>query len=99
MLLMLDQVFAHCGHRMILTDGFTPDGIVARLLADGFRELDATIQMALTGELAEIVGPPLDFAPVGDEPTWAELYRLMRADHEEAPGRTTWPCPRRSREA
>jgi hypothetical protein len=87
LLFMMDEVFAHCSHRMVMTDGFTPDGFVARLLADGFRELDATIQMALVGELAEVAGPPLDFVAVGDEPTWAELYRLMRADHEE--GRRT----------
>jgi GNAT superfamily N-acetyltransferase len=49
--------------------------------------LDATIQMALVGELAEVAGPPLGFVPVGDEATWAEHYRLMRADHEE--GRRT----------
>jgi hypothetical protein len=87
LLFMMDEVFAHCSHRMVMTNGFTPDGIVARLLADGFRELDATIQMALVGELAEVAGPPLDFVPVEDEPTWAELYRLMRADHDE--GRRT----------
>ncbi len=87
MLAMMDEVFAHCEHRMVMTDGLTPDAVVARLLADGFRELDATIQMALTGELAEVAGPPLDFAPVEDEAAWAELYRLMRADHEE--GRRT----------
>ena len=87
LLAMMDEVFAHCGHRMVMTDGLTPDAVVARLLADGFRELDATIQMALTGELAEVAGPPLDFAPVDDEAAWAELYRLMRADHEE--GRRT----------
>jgi GNAT superfamily N-acetyltransferase len=87
LLAMMDEVFARCEHRLVLTDGLTPDAVVARLLADGFRELDATIQMALTGELAEVAGPPLDFAPVDDEAGWAELYRLMRADHEE--GRRT----------
>jgi len=63
----MEEAFAHCRHRMVMTDGYTPDGIVARLLADGFAELDATIQMALTGELAEVYGPALDFAPVEDE--------------------------------
>jgi GNAT superfamily N-acetyltransferase len=87
LLVTMDEVFAHCGHRMVLADGFTPDGVVARLLADGFRELDATIQMALVGELAGVAGPPLDFVAVGDQPTWAEFHRLMRADHEE--GRRT----------
>jgi GNAT superfamily N-acetyltransferase len=43
--------------------------------------------MALVGELTEVAGPPLDFVAVGDDSTWAELYRLMRADHEE--GRRT----------
>jgi GNAT superfamily N-acetyltransferase len=87
LLVMMDGVFAQCGHRIVMTDGFTPDGVVARLLADGFRELDAKIQMALGGELANVAGPPLDFVAVSDEPTWAELYRLMRLDHEE--GRRT----------
>src|ERR1700728_3687080 len=38
LLVMMDEIFAHCGHRMVMTDGFTPDGVGARLLADGFRE-------------------------------------------------------------
>jgi hypothetical protein len=42
LLVMMDEVFAHCAHRMVLMDGFTPDYVVARLLADGFRELDTT---------------------------------------------------------
>jgi GNAT superfamily N-acetyltransferase len=87
LLAMMEDVFAHCDHRTVMTDCFTPDGLVARLLADEYRESNATIQMALTGELAEISGPKLDFAPVDDEAAWAELYRLMRADHEE--GRRT----------
>jgi GNAT superfamily N-acetyltransferase len=87
LLAMMDDVFAHCDHRTVITDCFTPDGVVARLLADDYRESDATIQMALTGKLAEVEGPQLDFAPVDDEAAWARLYRLMRADHEE--GRRT----------
>jgi GNAT superfamily N-acetyltransferase len=87
LLAMMDEVYQHCRHRLVMTDGFTPDGVVARLLADGYKELDATIQMALTGELAGSTGPPLAFVPVEDGPTWEALYRLMRADHDE--GRRT----------
>jgi ribosomal protein S18 acetylase RimI-like enzyme len=93
LLATMDEVFAHCEHRMVLTDGMTADAVVARLLADGFQELDATIQMALTGDLAEVAGPPLEFAPVNDEAAWAELYRLMRADHEEARRRNDMILP------
>jgi GNAT superfamily N-acetyltransferase len=84
---VMDQVFAHCDHRTVMTDCFTPEVVVARLLADEYRELAVTIQMALTGKLGDVAGPKLDFAPVDDESSWAELYRLMRADHEE--GRRT----------
>ena len=83
----MDRVFAHCTHRMVMTDGFTPAGLEARLLADGFRELDTTIQMALTRELPKAATPPMDLIEVRRKEDWATLLRLMLADHAE--GRRT----------
>lgn len=79
----MDRTFAHCEHRLIMTDAFTPDALIARLLADRYVELDATIQMVLDGPLARVDAPPIAVRPVESEEDWKTLYGLMHADHDE----------------
>lgn len=79
----IERTFVHCDHRLIMADAFTPDALIARLLSDGYAELDATIQMVLDGPLARVDAPPMTIRRAEAEGDWTTLYGLMREDHGE----------------
>ncbi len=73
---------AHCSHRMVLVDPFTPQEFVARLAAGDYRELTPLVQMVLDGPLAR-PGASVELRPVVSDADWEELYQLVRADQIE----------------
>jgi GNAT superfamily N-acetyltransferase len=77
-----EAALAHCSHRMVIVDPFTPQELVARLALDDYRELTPLVQMLLDGPVAR-PGARVEFRPVVSEADWEELYRLLRADQIE----------------
>jgi GNAT superfamily N-acetyltransferase len=77
-----DAALAHCSHRMVIVDPFTPQELVARLALDDYRELTPLVHMLLEGPIAR-AGAPVEFRPVVSDDDWAALYRLVRADQIE----------------
>ena len=49
----MDEHLAHTPWRVVHTDGFTSDALLARLAFDDFEERPVTIQMALRGVVAD----------------------------------------------
>ena len=78
----MERAFAHCSHRMVIVDPFTPETFVARLALSDYHELTPTLQMVLEGPLSR-GGSELQLREVHSEDDWRELYRLVRADHLE----------------
>jgi hypothetical protein len=82
----VDRHLGHTSWRVIHTDCFTPDALLARLALNDFEERPVTIQMALQCELADR-GAPIELRPVVSESEWDALLQLVVADHAE--GRRT----------
>jgi GNAT superfamily N-acetyltransferase len=85
----IDTVFAamearlsHAETQVIHTDGFTSDALLARLALDDFVQRPATIQMALSGVLADH-GAPVTLKPVVGRDDWEALLSLAIANHAE----------------
>jgi GNAT superfamily N-acetyltransferase len=84
LLFEMDEVFAHCSHRLVFLDPLTPPALEARLMADGYTELDPTIQMLLSGSLTpRATLGDLILSVIETDDDWEDLYRLMKADHAE----------------
>lgn len=83
----MDEVLAHCAHRMVMVDSLTPDPFVARLALDGYSELTPTLQMVLAGKLSlpakPTAGDAAEIRPVTTDADWESLYPLVRANHIE----------------
>ncbi len=79
----MDELFAHCDHRQVVVDPWTPDRFLARLLLDGF-SAQADLGLLLDGD-RHLTAPRREVAlremQTGDE--WASFAALLRADHEE----------------
>jgi GNAT superfamily N-acetyltransferase len=83
-----DRELAHCDHRMVLIDPFTPDAFTARLALLDYSELSPVLQMVLTGPVVgKSAAADVTLHPVTTEADWTTLYDLVRADHTE--GKTT----------
>jgi GNAT superfamily N-acetyltransferase len=68
--------------RIIHTDGYTPDGFLARLALEGFEEKFVVIQMALQGDLSDR-GGRIELRPVTSDGDWQALLQLVLDDHAE----------------
>lgn len=77
-----EAALAHCSHRMVIVDPFTPQEFVARLALEDYRELTPLVQMVLDGPLTR-AGANVELRPVVNEAAWEALFRLARADHVE----------------
>jgi GNAT superfamily N-acetyltransferase len=82
----MDRHLAHTCWRVVHTDCFTPDSFLARLALDDFEERPVTIQMVLHGDLTDR-GAAVELRPISSDADWAELLKLVIADHTE--GRRT----------
>ncbi len=78
----MDERLAHTPWRVVHTDLFTPDAVLARLAFDGYEERPVTIQMALQGALSDR-GPTIEMRPVVSDADWGVLQRLVALDHAE----------------
>ncbi|MGE6697722.1 GNAT family N-acetyltransferase [Hyphomonas sp. NPDC076900] len=79
----MDRAFAHCSHRFVSSDCFTPPQFLAHLAMRDYRELTPTLQMILPGDLASVTAPHLDLREVISDQDWRVVARLVRTDHEE----------------
>src|SRR5271156_4167915 len=82
----MDQHLGHTSWRVVHTDCFTPDAVLARLAFDDFEERPATIQMVLRGDLTDR-GAAIELRPVSGDADWQALQQLVLSDHAE--GRRT----------
>ena len=80
-LALLDRHLTHSDWRVVHTDCFTPEPMLARLAWEGFVEQPAVIQMALAGEVRAAAAP--DLHPVDSDADWEELADLVALDHDE----------------
>jgi len=89
----MESRFAHCRHRVVFTDEFTPPAFVARLSFAGYREQTPVIQMALLEELTPTTSADVTLRPVGRESDWQRLRGLVEADFNEGlrAGRKSMP--------
>jgi len=78
----MDTHLAHTPWRVAHTDGFTPDGFLARLAFAGYRERFVAIQMALEGPI-RAARMALDLRLVESEDDWRRLADLVRRNHVE----------------
>ena len=87
----MEARFAHCAHRVVATDPFTPPSVSARLMLESYDELTPVVHLVLTGDIATKTAPALRFRPVLDEADWRDLHELVLADRTEglSTGRTS----------
>ena len=83
---LLDEMearFAHCAHRLVATDPFTPPAVSARLVLEGYEEQTPVVHLVLTGDVTRWQSPSLRFRPVENDSDWRDLHELVLADHTE----------------
>jgi GNAT superfamily N-acetyltransferase len=79
----IESRFAHCDHRAIVADRFTPEAFVARLASDDWVEQSVTLQMVLEESLAAAPNPTVVIRPVRTQNDWDEFRRLVEIDSME----------------
>lgn len=79
----MEERFAHCEHRAVVTDCFTPPSFVARLAFDGYREETPVIQMVLLDELTPIALTSITLRVVNSNADWSCLKQLVEIDFKE----------------
>lgn len=79
----MELELAHCSHRFVSADCFTPQQFLAYLSMSDYRELSPTLQMVLSGELENVARSEADLRPVESEDDWESVYQMVRTDHEE----------------
>lgn len=80
---VMEEAFAHCRHRFVATNCYTPPQFLAHLAMKDYRELTPTVQMVLAGSMAPITAPQLNLRTVESDQDWQAIARLVRADHQE----------------
>ena len=85
----MEDRFAHCDHRAVVTDGFTPPSFTARLAFDSFREQTPVIQMILIDEPPRSAPSDVVLRAVDADTDWTLLARLVEANFRE--GRPSEP--------
>jgi GNAT superfamily N-acetyltransferase len=79
----MERRFAHCRHRTVVTDCFTPPSFLARLALDDYREQTPLLQMVLSDALARITPTAIVLRAVAADPDWDDLERLAKVDFQE----------------
>jgi GNAT superfamily N-acetyltransferase len=86
LLARVEREFTHCEHRQFVLDPETPSELEARLVLEGYDDVEATLMLALEGPLR---APPVvhDLRPVATEQDWTAYARLKRLDWAERAAR------------
>jgi GNAT superfamily N-acetyltransferase len=82
----IDAEFAGYRHRQVVVDADTPPAFVARLVLDGYDDVESSLVMLLEGELRGAARPQA-IRPITTEPDWTVYARLKRLDWAERAAR------------
>jgi GNAT superfamily N-acetyltransferase len=83
----VEHEFAGCAHRQFVVDPDTPPALVARLVLDGYDDLEASLLMLLEGDLRGSAARPHTIRAVTTEDDWETYARLKRLDWAERAAR------------
>lgn len=86
LLARVEREFAHCDHRQFVLDPETPAEFEARLVLEGYDDVEATLMMALEGPL-RAPSPSHDLRPIVTPGDWEAYARLKRLDWAERAAR------------
>jgi GNAT superfamily N-acetyltransferase len=78
--------FAGCRHRQFVLDGDTPSELEARLVFDGYDDVEASLVMLLESELRSRARPHA-IRPITTDADWTAYARLKRLDWAERAAR------------
>jgi len=82
----IEQEYAGYGHRQVVVDPGTPPEFEARLVLDGYDDVEASLVMLLEGDLrAPVRSQPIRLVTTDDD--WAAYARLKRLDWAERAAR------------
>jgi GNAT superfamily N-acetyltransferase len=82
----VEQEFAGYRHRQFVLDPETPAALEARLVQDGYDDVEASLVMILEGEL-RVANRPHDIRAVTTDADWHAYARLKRLDWAERAAR------------
>ena len=86
LLTRMEHEFAHCRHRQVVVDPDTPAAVEARLVLDGYDDVDATLVMLLAGPL-RAPAPRHPIRAILTPTDWDDYARLKRLDWAERAAR------------
>jgi GNAT superfamily N-acetyltransferase len=78
--------FAGCRHRQFVLDSETPPEVEARLVLDGYDDVEASLLMLLEGDLRAATRP-CEIRAVASDADWTAYARLKRLDWAERAAR------------
>jgi GNAT superfamily N-acetyltransferase len=82
----IEAEFAGCRYRQIVLDADTPPEFEARLVLDGYDDVERSLVMLLEGELRGTVRPHV-IRPIATDDDWHAYARLKRLDWAERASR------------